>query len=302
LNQVMNVIGKNNVACHSTDSIIGQVFSLPYHFKEFSIYSRQFFQKLEYGSDVGKISTANSRNINRANQWLNVEHLKLRLNIYDSLFLKQTNDTFRNLKTVEYINPAPNYCLLPQNCQLFHFETQFVKIKSLVIKGAVKGATFTLDPLILLTPNIVELDIDHSFVMQTIRNPHRGSNLLFKRYSNIVRLTIREFNEFESTNLFYFDYFKNVNILHLSFERIKYTVYRTQIQFLEQLLLAQPKLYSLRMSNIKKPNDYWSVTELKENVKQLIKQYHPQNCTTWFEDDHKPDKDRRHYATLLFSK
>ncbi|CAF4256465.1 unnamed protein product, partial [Adineta steineri] len=73
---------------------IGQIFSLPYAFKHFEIFEKQFFNQIHYAEYEEK-------NIN-INYWNNIKHLTLHINIYNSLLLKSIKETFIKLYSINY--------------------------------------------------------------------------------------------------------------------------------------------------------------------------------------------------------
>ena len=155
-------------------------------------------------------------------------------------------------------------------------------------------------PLFLLTSNLVELDIDHFYLMQILSIvSQQTQSRIFSTFDRLERLTVRQFDERLTSH--FFPYFSQIKILALIFIPYKMEVYRTQLIFLDELLHSLPKLISLKFEHIRKPHHYPAYVELQENVNEQFAQFFAKNSyySKWY-DDQTP-KHQHKYTTFIFS-
>jgi hypothetical protein len=172
-------------------------------------------------------------------------------------------------------------------------------IKKLIIRDSVKHGCHVPQPLILLTSNLVELDIDHFYLMQIISIVSKQTqSRILSTFTQLHRVTVRQFDE-RLTNYF-FSYFSHIKIFALIFTTYKMLVYRTKLPFLDDLLNSMPNLISLKFEHLKKPQDYYDYIDLQKNVEEKLLEYYLKDTywCKWY-DDHTQKHNK--YATFLFS-
>ncbi|CAF0845125.1 unnamed protein product [Adineta steineri] len=268
---------------------IGQIFSLPYTFKHFEIFEKNFFNQIHYAE-------YEKENIN-INYWNNIKHLTLHINIYNSLLLKSIKETFIKLYSINY--QVPTFSLTPQDNELHQYDVQFNSIKKLVIRDSVKHGCHIPQPLFLLTSNLVELDIDHFYLMQIISIvSQQTQSRILSAFARLRRVTVRQFNERLTEH--FFSYFSHIKIFALIFATYQMQVYRTNLPFLNDLLNSIPNLISLKLEHIKRPHEYHAFIEMKENIEGIFSTYYSKNSywCKWYDDQ---TQKHNKYATFLFS-
>jgi hypothetical protein len=163
----------------------------------------------------------------------------------------------------------------------------------------VKHGCHVPQPLFLLTPNLVELDIDHFYLMQIISIvSQQTQSRILSAFHRLHRVTVRQFDERLTDH--FFSYFSHTNIFALIFIPYKMQVYRTKFLFLDDLLHSIPNLISLKLEHIKKPQDYYAYIELQKNVEEKFAEYYAKDTYWWkWYDDH--TQKHQKYATFLFS-
>lgn len=179
------------------------------------------------------------------------------------------------------------------------FDDLLETIKKVIIRDSVKYGCHVPQPLFLLTSNLIELDIDHFYLMQIISIvSQQTQSRIFSAFRRLERLIVRQFDE-RLTHSF-FPYFSSIKIIHLIFIPYKMQVYRTQFAFLDDLLHFMSKLISFKFEHIRKPQDYYAYMEMQKNVKEKLLQFYPKHrfFAKWY-DDH--TQNHRKYATFVFS-
>lgn len=172
-------------------------------------------------------------------------------------------------------------------------------IKKLIIRDSVKYGCHVPQPLFLLTSNLVELDIDHFYLMQIISIVSQQTQTrILSTFTRLERLTVRQFDE-RLTDLF-FSYFSSIKILHLIFTPYKMQVYRTQLFFLDDLLRSTSKLISLKFEHIRKPQEYYAYMEMQKNIDEKFIEFYPKTrfFSKWFNDQ---TQKNHQYVTFVFS-
>ncbi len=169
----------------------------------------------------------------------------------------------------------------------------------MIIRDSVKHGCHVPQPLFLLTSNLIELDIDHFYLMQIISIVSKQTqSRILSIFNRLQRVTVRQFDE-RLTNYF-FSYFSHIKIFALIFTTYKMQVYRTKFPFLDDLLNSMPNLLTLKLEHIKKPQDYYAYLEMKKNMKDKLSEYYSKDIywCKWY-DDHTQKHNK--YATFLFS-
>jgi hypothetical protein len=172
-------------------------------------------------------------------------------------------------------------------------------IRKLHIRDSVKHGCHVPQPLFLLTPNLVELDMDHFYLMQiTSMASQQTQSRIQAAFASLRRLTVRQFDERVSE--YFFSYFSQVRILALIFATYKMQVYRYQLPFLGHLLQSMPNLISLKLEHLKKPQEYLAFIEMKAHVRDKLSDYCSKKpfWLKWYAD--RTQKSHQ-YTTLLFS-
>ena len=190
------------------------------------------------------------------------------------------------------------------NFQRYTFFIEYARvlvgnIKQLIIRDNVKHGCHVPQPLFLLTSNLIELEIDHFYVMQIISIVSKQTqSRILSTFAQLRRLTVRQFDE-RITNYF-FSYFSHIKIFALLFTTYKMQVYRDKLPFLDDLLNSMPNLISLKLEHIKKPQDYHGYIEMQKNVEKQFSDYYSKNTywCKWYNDD---TQKHHKYATFLFS-
>ncbi|CAF0835848.1 unnamed protein product [Rotaria sordida] len=278
----------NNIACVLSKDI-GQIFSLPFGFNHFEIFEKKFFTQIQY-------SKYDKENFNE-NYWSNIKHLTLNINIYDSLLLQLIKEKFTKLRLIDY--QVPHFSLIPQDNELHQYDIQLSTIKKLIIRDSVKHGCHVPQPLFLLTSNLIELEIDHFYLMQIISIvSNQTQSRILSTFARLRHVTVRQFDE--RITDYFFSYFSHIKIFALIFTTYKMQVYRNKLPFLDDLLNSMPNLISLKLEHIKKPQDYHAYVEMQQNVEEKFSEYYSKNIywCKWY-DDH-TQKDHK-YGTFLFS-
>lgn len=178
-------------------------------------------------------------------------------------------------------------------------EISLGQIKKLIIRDSVKHGCHVPQPLVLLTPHLIDLDIDHFYLMQVLSIVSEQTQLNCSTiFAQLQKLTVRQFDERLTKS--FFSFFPQIKILVLIFTPYKMQIYRAKLPFLDQLLLSMPKLISLKFAHVKKPHDYQAYLELQAVTKQRLTEYFSATkfWCRWY-DDH---TQRYHqYATFLCS-
>jgi len=172
-------------------------------------------------------------------------------------------------------------------------------IKKLTIRDSVKHGCHVPQPLFLLTSNLIELDIDHFYLMQIISIvSQQTQSRILSTFARLRRVIVRQFDERLTEH--FFSYFSHIKIFALIFTTYKMQVYRNKLPFLDDLLTSIPNLISLKLEHIKKPQDYHAYIEMQENVEEKFSEYYSKNIyfCKWY-DDHTQKHNK--YATFLFS-
>ena len=205
-------------------------------------------------------------------------------------------------RIINFINTISNWV----RCSLFNSHRLLTvlsfasdRIRKLIIRDSVKHGCHVPQPLVLLTPQLVELDIDHFYLMQilSIVSEQTQSNCL-KIFAQLRRLTVRQFDERLTKS--FFASFPQIKLLTLVFTPYKMQIYRAKLPFLDELLLSIPNLISLKFAHVKKPQDYLAYLDLQSATKQRMTEYYTPKAfwCRWY-DDH---TQRYHqYATFLCS-
>jgi hypothetical protein len=248
--------------------------------------------------------------------WSNVRHLSLHVNIYDALLLQTIKENFAHLRSIDY--HVPHFSLNPQDHELHQYNIELgwrssmnaneqqnrfalvsESIKQLLIRDSVRHGCHVPQPLLLLTSKLVELDIEHFYLMQIVSNvgQHTKSHLV-TRLAQIRRLTVRQFDERVSNS--FFPYFPQLEILILNFITYKMQIYRTKLPFLDHLLHSIPTLISLKFEHVKKPNEYQAFLDLQYTTDEQLSNYFADQIywSKWYDD--RTQKSNR-YATFLCS-
>jgi hypothetical protein len=97
---------------------IGQIFSLPFSFKHFEIFEKNFFNQIQYFE------------YEKDNYWNNIQQLTLHINIYDPSLLKLIKEKFKNLYSIDY--QVPHFSLIPQDNELHQYDIQLSKFNTQV--------------------------------------------------------------------------------------------------------------------------------------------------------------------------
>ncbi|CAF0928632.1 unnamed protein product [Didymodactylos carnosus] len=271
-------ISMSNVGYCITQEMFGQIYSLPFAFEKFDIFSNEYFDLVEHPID-------NNHNFSSVKSI----YLYGSGSIFDSHFLFKLSEMFISLTTLEYTNPY--HSLKRHPFQLHKYDFKIDQLKSLIIHHS-QYYSIT-EPLLLLTPNVIELSIEYGYLMQLaslITSP--------QQFNQIRSLTVLCFNEFYEQ--FFFHLFPNVEHLHLSFELIKSTIYRTHFSFINNLFeCMRQSLSTLKMSNIKCPFDggKYALIAMKENFRQSIYKYYKNACINWLKQE---VRNKQRY-TVLFS-
>lgn len=172
-------------------------------------------------------------------------------------------------------------------------------VRKLIIRDSVKHGCHVPEPLFLLTSNLIELDIDHFYLMQIIsivsQQTRAGILAIFNR---LHRVTVRQYDE--RLTDYFFSYFSHVKIFALIFTTYKMQVYRTKLPFLDDLLHSMPNLISLKLEHIKRPHEYYAYIEMQKNVQEKLSEFYKENTywCKWY-DDH--TQKQQTYSTFLFS-
>jgi hypothetical protein len=118
-----------NIACVLSKDL-GQIFSLPFAFNHFEIFEKNFFHQIYYFDSE------------KNNDWNNIEHLTLSVNIYHSTLLKLIEEKFTKLRSINY--QVPHVSLIPQDNELHQYDIQLSKI---LISGTLfmKSMSFRYD-------------------------------------------------------------------------------------------------------------------------------------------------------------
>jgi hypothetical protein len=172
-------------------------------------------------------------------------------------------------------------------------------IKKLTIRDSVKHGCHVPQPLFLLTSNLIELDIDHFYLMQIISIvSQQTQSRILSTFARLRRVVVRQFDERLTEH--FFSYFSHIKIFALIFTTYKMQVYRNKLPFLDDLLTSIPNLISLKLEHIKKPQDYHAYIEMQENVEETFSEYYSKTIyfCKWY-DDHTQKHNK--YATFLFS-
>jgi hypothetical protein len=172
-------------------------------------------------------------------------------------------------------------------------------IKKLIIRDSVKHGCHVPQPLFLLTSNLIELDIDHFYLMQIISIVSKQTqSRILSTFNQLHRVTVRQFDE--RLTDYFFAYFSQIKIFSLIFSTYKMLVYRNKLPFLDDLLTSMPNLLSLKLEHVKKPQDYHAYIEMQKNIKETFSEYYSKKIY-WFKwyDDH--TQKHKKYATFLFS-
>jgi len=172
-------------------------------------------------------------------------------------------------------------------------------IKKLIIRDSVKHGCHVPQPLFLLTSNLIELDIDHFYLMQIISIVSQQTQLrILEIFNRLHRVTVRQFDE--RVTDYFFSYFSHIKIFALVFTTYKMQVYRTKLPFLDDLLHSIPNLISLKLEHVKKPQEYYASIEMQKNVEDKFSEYYPKNSywCKWY-DDH--TQKHHKYGTFFFS-
>lgn len=173
------------------------------------------------------------------------------------------------------------------------------KVTKLTILDSVKYGCHVPQPLFLLTPNLTELEIDHFYLMQIISIVSKQTqSLMMATLARLRRVTVRQFDE--RITDYFFAYFSHVKIFSLIFTTLKMQVYRNKLPFLDHLLSSMPKLISLKLEHIKKPQDYHAYIEMQNNIQEKFSEYYAKDTywCKWY-DDH--TQKHHKYATFVFS-
>lgn len=169
----------------------------------------------------------------------------------------------------------------------------------MTIRDSVKHGCHVPRPLLLLTPNLIELDIDHFYLMQVLSTVgQQTQSSLFTSFGRLRRLTVRQFDERVSKS--FFSYFPHVHILALVFTPYKMQIYRSNLPFLDSLLQSMSNLISLKFEHLKKPHDYHDYIDLQRTTEAKLTEYYAQDAfwCKWYDDyTQKSNK----YATFLCS-
>ena len=173
------------------------------------------------------------------------------------------------------------------------------RIKKLIIRDSVKHGCHVPQPLVLLTPRLIELDIDHFYLMQILSIVSEQTQLnCLSIFAQLRQLTVRQFDERLTKS--FFSSFPQIKILILIFTPYKMQIYRSKLPFLDQLLSSMPKLISLKLAHVKKPQEYQAYLELQALTKQRFMEYYSHTIfwCKWYDDY----TQRYHqYATFLCS-
>ncbi len=172
-------------------------------------------------------------------------------------------------------------------------------IKKLTIRDSVKHGCHVPQPLFLLTSNLIELDIDHFYLMQIISIvSQQTQSRILSIFNRLNRVTVRQFDE--RLTDYFFSYFSHIKIFSLIFTTYKMQVYRTKLPFLDDLLHSIPNLISLKFEHIKRPHEYYAYIEMQKNVEDKISEYYSKNIywCKWYNDHTQKHHD---YVTFLFS-
>ena len=265
---------------------IGQIFSLPFAFNKFEIFDKNFFYQIQYFV----LHTGDY-------YWNNIQYLTIHNNIYDSSLLKLIENKFPKLRSIDY--QVPHVSLIPQDNEFYQYDTQFNRIKTLKIRNSVKHGCHIPQPFFLLTTNLIELDIEHFYLMQILSiSSQQIQTKISNVFNRLQSLTVRQFDE--RLTEYFFSYFSHIKILSLIFLPYKMQIYRTKLSFLDNLLHSIPNLISFKFEHIKKPHDYHAVIEMKKNIEDTLSEYYlKDNYSCKWYDDH-TQKDEK-YATLFFS-
>ena len=169
----------------------------------------------------------------------------------------------------------------------------------MIIRDSVKHGCHVPQPLVLLTPRLVELDIDHFYLMQILSmvSEQTQSNCL-KIFAQLRQLTVRQFDE--RVIKYFFSSFPKIKILNLIFTPFKMQIYRTKLPFLDELLFSMPNLISLRFAHVKKPQDYQAYLDLQSATKQRMSIYYS-HTAFWCRWYHDHTQRYHQYATFLCS-
>ncbi|CAF2446531.1 unnamed protein product [Rotaria sp. Silwood2] len=278
----------NNIACVLSKDI-GQIFSLPFAFNHFEIFEKKFFTQIQYS----KYEKENFKE----NYWSNIKHLTIHINIYDKLLLQLIKEKFTKLRLIDY--QVPHFSLIPQDNELHQYDIQLGTVKKLIIRDSVKHGCHVPQPLFLLTSNLIELEIDHFYLMQIISIVSKQTqSRMLSTFAQLRCVTVRQFDE--RITDYFFSYFSHIKIFALIFTTYKMQVYRNKLPFLDDLLNSMPNLISLKLEHIKKPQEYHAYVEMQKNVEEKFSEYYSKNIywCKWY-DDH-TQRDHK-YATFLFS-
>ncbi|CAF3028882.1 unnamed protein product [Rotaria sp. Silwood2] len=172
-------------------------------------------------------------------------------------------------------------------------------VKKLIIRDSVKHGCHVPQPLFLLTSNLIELEIDHFYLMQIISIVSKQTqSRMLSTFAQLRCVTVRQFDE--RITDYFFSYFSHIKIFALIFTTYKMQVYRNKLPFLDDLLNSMPNLISLKLEHIKKPQEYHAYVEMQKNVEEKFSEYYSKNIywCKWY-DDH-TQRDHK-YATFLFS-
>ena len=295
-----------NVACVFSKDI-GQIFSVPFAFDHFEIFEKDFFNQIQFLDMVHPALESKA--------WSNVQQLTLHINIYDPVLLTSIRENFTRLRSIEY--RVPHFSLTPQDHELHQYDVQLRtsslvllethellcaflgKIKELIIRDSVKHGCHVPQPLLLLTPNLMVLDIDHFYLMQILSTVgQQTQSSLFTSFSRLRRLTVRQFDE--RLPKYFFCYFPHVHILALVFTPYKMQIYRSELPFLGDLLQSMPNLKSLKLEHLKKPHDHHDYIDLQRTTETKLSEFFAQTVywCKWYDDyTQKSNK----YATFLCS-
>lgn len=109
LNYLINKnLCKNIVRIVSKD--IEQIFSLPYAFNHLEIFDKNFFTKLS------------SYKVEQDNDWNQIEHLTLHVNIYDPLLLQLIHEKLTKVRSIDY--QVPHFSLIPHENELHQYNLE----------------------------------------------------------------------------------------------------------------------------------------------------------------------------------
>ncbi|CAF3492191.1 unnamed protein product [Rotaria socialis] len=278
----------HNIACVVSKDI-GQIFSLPFEFNHFEIFDENIFSQIQY--------IKNEKNNSNENYWSNIEHLTLHMNIYDRSLLQLIKEKFTKVCATDY--QVPHFSLIPQENELHQFEIELSTIKKLIIRDSVKHGCHVPQPLFLLTSNLIELEIDHFYLMQIVSMVSKQTqSCMLTAFSRLHRVTVRQFDE--RITDYFFSYFSHIKIFALIFATYKMQVYRTKLPFLDDLLKSMSHLISLKLEHIRKPQYYQDYIEMQKNVEEKFSEYYSKSTywCKWYDDQ---TQLHNRYATFFFS-